>query len=445
MAFAARVIEQRQLFGKDTRLRIRGKEFTPTDVEKYWKRKPLNVEDAALVPHTPSCMEYWTPAPSFAMSGSSELSPSSTQTRKGKEVDNTSTDFPSHNIQSATSVDDWNFHELVQSPIVPPLMIHNAFRSQEKLIFYANEYTRASLDRYSGVQNTNSSLDESTLDKFVRMAMRWLDMVNYGQAPYTAKVLELEVGKMALEILRQRPLLLVPTLLGMGLEFQLMARTFDLYYQGYRKLITILKEHAEAVLPIASPFKTLFESVNELLEHVGPITKTISDLTRDLCSTFLSDNHDLSFQLYELLATIAIARGAWLEALYYAREAEDAAIQKFGPSNKHPPSVLSIQKNMVLALLGMGDLGQAERMIQKGLSSCNASPTPNATDGIRSKFLLELASVRQRQGRVVEAEQILHQLLKSRLGNFGPSDNTVIWVVQNLGSTTEGLTLLGES
>ncbi|KAK5260119.1 hypothetical protein LTR96_011917 [Exophiala xenobiotica] len=90
MTFAGRVIEQRELLGKDTRLRIRGKTFTPRDVEKYWKRKSLNVEDAAAVPHTPPGMEYWTPAASPAMTESAELSPSSTQTRKGKQVNNTS-------------------------------------------------------------------------------------------------------------------------------------------------------------------------------------------------------------------------------------------------------------------------------------------------------------------------------------------------------------------
>ena len=154
MAFAARVIEQRQSRGRDTRLRIRGKTFTPADVEKYWKRKPLNVEATAPVPHTPPCIEYWTPAPSPATTGSSELSPSSTQTRKGKEVDDTSTDFLSHDIQAVMAVDNWVFQELARSPSVPPLMIHNSFRSQEKLIFYAHEYTRASWDRYLGMRNT---------------------------------------------------------------------------------------------------------------------------------------------------------------------------------------------------------------------------------------------------------------------------------------------------
>ncbi|KAK5461073.1 hypothetical protein LTS15_003136 [Exophiala xenobiotica] len=447
MAFAARVIEKRQTLDKDTKLRIRGKELTPTDVEKYWKRKPLNVEDAALVPHTPPCLEYWTPAPSPSSAGSSELSPPNPQTRKGKEVDDTSTDFLSLDIQSAISVDDWNFQELAQSPSVPPLMIHNAFRSQEKLIFYANEYTRSSLDLHLGLRATGSSLAESTLDNFLSVVYRWFCTTGYGRAPCTAAVLELEVGKMIPRILRQKPPLLLPTLLGIGLAFLHSARTFDLYCQGYRKLLLFMKERAEAVLPIAFPLTILFESVEELLKHIGPITAIVSGLTQNLCSKWLSDDSSLAFRLHELLANIAIVQENWLDALQHAQKAEDIALQILGPSNKHHPWVVSMRCNMVQALLGMGDFGQAESMIQKGLSLCNARPDSNTTDHIdhiRSRLLIALACIRRRQGKVVEAEQILHQVLKSRLERFGPGDYIVICVVQYLRSTNEGLTRLGE-
>jgi hypothetical protein len=249
------------LFGKDTRLCIRGKELTPTDVEKYWKRKPLNVEDTALVPDTPPCMQYWTPAPSPSFTGSSGLSPSSTQTRKGKELDDASTDFLSHDIQSTISVDDWDYHELARSPSVPPFRIPNSFRSQEQLIFYATEYTRSSLDLHLSLQGTNFSIGDENLIEFTNMAIRWLGTVNLGQMPCTATLLELDVGRMALEILRQKPLLLLPNLLGTGLNLRSNARTFDMYCQGYIKVIMLMKERAEAVLPIASPLTILFESV----------------------------------------------------------------------------------------------------------------------------------------------------------------------------------------
>ncbi|KAK5225859.1 hypothetical protein LTR47_002873 [Exophiala xenobiotica] len=443
MAFAARVIKERQTLDKDTRLRIRGQELTPTDVEKYWKRKPSNVEDTALVPDTPPCMQYWTPAPSPSFTESSGLSPSTTQTRKGKEVDKTSTDFLSHDIQSAISVDDSNFQELARSPSVPPLMIHDAFRSQEKLIFYANEYTRASVDRYSDVRNTDLEIAENNLAIFMNMATQWHQTMNYGQAPYTAALLELKIGNTIPGILRQKPLLLLPTLLGIGLFLQSRARTFELYYQNYRKLLILMKERAEAVLRSASPLATLFESVNELLEHIGPITKIVSDLTQNLCSNRFSDDSSLAFRFHEILAGNALGQENWLDALHHAQKAEDAAIQILGPSNKHHPRVLSTHYHMVIALIGMGDPGQAERMIQKGLSSCNALPNSDTTEYIRSSFLLALAGIRHRQERVVEAKQILRQLLKCRLEKFGPSDTTVIYLVQQLGPTTESLTLLG--
>ncbi|KIW50727.1 hypothetical protein PV05_09515 [Exophiala xenobiotica] len=269
MAFAARVVEERQSHGKDTRLRIRGRTFTPTDVEKYWKRKPLSVEDAASVPHTPPCVEYWTPAPSPAMTGSSELSTSSTQTRKGNEVEDMGTDFLSHDIQALMSVDDLNSTEFAQSPSVPPLMIPNSFRIQEKLIFCANEYTQASFDHYLGMRNTDWSLAENTLVKFLDMASDWLGTVYYGRMPCTAAVLELEIGRMIPGILRQKPLFLLPRLLALGLVVQGTTRS-DQYCQSYRKLIMLLKEQAEAVLPSAFPLTILLESVNELLEDLAP-------------------------------------------------------------------------------------------------------------------------------------------------------------------------------
>ncbi len=269
MAFAARVVEERQSHGKDTRLRIRGRTFTPTDVEKYWKRKPLSVEDAASVPHTPPCVEYWTPAPSPAMTGSSELSTSSTQTRKGNEVEDMGTDFLSHDIQALMSVDDLNSTEFAQSPSVPPLMIPNSFRIQEKLIFCANEYTQASFDHYLGMRNTDWSLAENTLVKFLDMASDWLGTVYYGRMPCTAAVLELEIGRMIPGILRQKPLFLLPRLLAIGLAFLGTTRS-DQYCQSYRKLIMLLKEQAEAVLPSAFPLTILLESVNELLEDLAP-------------------------------------------------------------------------------------------------------------------------------------------------------------------------------
>ncbi|KAK5272967.1 hypothetical protein LTR96_002599 [Exophiala xenobiotica] len=436
MAFAARVIEQRQLRGKKTRLRIRGKELTPTDVEKYWKRKPSKVEDTALVPDTPPCMMYWTPAPSPAMTGTSELSPSSTQTRKGKEVDKTSTDFLSHDIQSVISVDDWDFHELVQSPSVPPHMIPSSFRSQEQLIFSATEYTRSSLDLRLGLQGTDLGLPEEALATFMNMASRWLRIMDYGLAPCTAAVLELEIGEMVPGILRQKSLLLLPNLLGVGLRYHP-------YCQGYRKLLLLMKERAEAVLPSTSPLTALFESVTGLLEHIGPITKMVSDLTQNVCSKWFSDDSSLAFRFHESLAWSALEQENWLDALQHAQKAEDAAIQILGPSNKHHPRVLPTHYHMVIALIGMGDPGQAERMIQKGLSSCNALPNSDTTEYIRSSFLLALAGIRHRQERVVEAKQILRQLLKCRLEKFGPSDTTVIYLVQQLGPTTESLTLLG--
>ncbi|KAK5417054.1 hypothetical protein LTR06_003041 [Exophiala xenobiotica] len=157
----------------------------------------------------------------------------------------------------------------------------------------------------------------------------------------------------------------------------------------------------------------------------------VSDLTQNVCSKWFSDDSSLAFRFHESLAWSALEQENWLDALQHAQKAEDAAIQILGPSNKHHPRVLSTHYHMVIALIGMGDLGQAERMIQKGLSSCNASPTFDDTDVVRSRFLIGLARIKRTEGRLVEAEQILQQVLKSRLERFGPGDPIVIWVVQH--------------
>lgn len=417
MVFAARVIEDRKLLGKDTRLSIRDNVVSPEEVRRYWKRKLSQTKDMPFVASTPAGVHYWTPCPSPSLatrSHSSTLHSDASTDSEGDEV----------TIISVDEHDLWDLSDARAENPKPNLfriMIPDRLRTQELVLVQAKMYMQSSLEACGDVELYNIRMPA----RFSPLIDRWLWNVRYGRAPYSARISEIEVYETIPKVLSERHPLLLQDLLAVlachcawGDRYGCRDLT-----QNAQKLLLQLNQYTSAAYSSSSPLPTLFQAISRHLGDIVPWARAILEMVEDLLGSITNcalRSYILSRKDIRIADLYLIERNDQA-ALHYAKRAEKAAAAL---DRDFVAGSLRAKEYQVRALIRMEAFADAEAMIHAVLAMC-LEEEPAVRD-VQSSMIYRLATIRRRQGRTAEAWELIDQLLAERLSENGPDDVMVM-------------------
>jgi hypothetical protein len=410
MVFAAQRMAGRRLERKDTFFRIRGRDKTSGEVQRYWRRRQINPEDLSPIPTTPPDVRYWTPAPE---------PPEASPLRDA----NPTFDAPPAPLHQTPLYPSGNgiAQNIWQRPTVfPRLSSPGHLRDLESVLRGAGDYYEMCMPHAVDRTTSQQSRNMESLVAFYRDGIAALSSLEHELPASAQSALTRALGALP-DILRDRDPRFITFLVGfMGR----MGQKERIQYA--QVLLQSVVREAIAICSTSHPIIMILQAILRSLHMMQPFVEVLMQLGVDTLTKSMGAEDPWTYDAVCGLQSIRWQLGDFAGVLRHCEMMYKSNRHRSTQSEDHMDKLMHVRWMMASCHLKLGNHGEAAKLIEDGLAIC-ATHEMNTRSRIHfSVFFLRLYTDLRRVLGLPGAVEALQNALVIGQEHFGVDDAIVM-------------------
>lgn len=418
MVFAGQKMAGRAFQGKDTLFRIRGRDKTSCEVERYWKRRQVYPGDLLPVPSTPPDVRYWTPAPaSPEASASLDITPTSPEGSA-----------PPRSIPIGGSGNEYVQNIWPLSIVLPPLTSPGHLRDLESILRGTREYYEIYMQQVIGGTNVHLQRNFNSVRTFHSNGLTVAASTEFGFHASAQSALIRSLGALP-DILRGQDLDFIICLMKLMSTFS----TRKLVQCTRVFLCSVIKETI-ATCSASHPIVTILQAMWRSFDMILPFAEVLLQLGVDFLTMRLGATHLQTSSVICGLQDVRWNMEDYAGVLQYYEALHESYQHRSTPSEGNGFELMNCQLKMACCHLELGNHGEAARLSEDTLAFCGTyKMEAESSDGLRFYCLRLQGRLRRRLG-LPGAVEALEEALAIRRRWYEVDDALAMDVAQELKS-----------